>query len=62
MSELRARYDWDESGPGSESGEQDWDAEVEYKEQCITSLVNAAADCRHFMSFKAMLRIILDHE
>ena len=62
MSEYHSRYDLDEPGSSSKSSEQDYDAEVEYKEQCITGLLNAAADCRHFMSFKEMLRIILDHE
>ena len=62
MSEYQERYAWDAPGPGAERDEQDWDAETEYKEQCLTNLVNAAADCRHFLSFKEMLRIILDHE
>lgn len=56
------RYDYDAPEPSSGGEEPDYDAEIEYKEQCITSLLNAVADCRHFLSFKELLAIILDHE
>ena len=57
-----SRYDYDVPEPSAEGEKPDWDAETEYKEQCLTNLVNAVADCRHFLSFREMLRILLEHE
>ena len=40
--------------------ERDYDAEVEYRERCVDSLVNAILECRQFLTAKETLKIFVD--
>ena len=38
----------------------DWDADMEYRERCMDTLMNAVVEARSFLSLKDVLKIVLN--